>query len=411
MVEKKLPQKKILVVDDMSVHREMLFKILNKAKFLVTLAESGPQAIEAMSKQHFDIVLLDVEMPHMNGFEVCNVMRNTAGLKEIPVIFVTSYGQIENKISGFGIGGQDFITKPFNSRELLVRINTHLLLKHKTDLIKNMNKALEEKNKSITQSIEYSFYIQQALLPPTNILDKFTKDKFIFFKSRDLIGGDFYWFRAYGSKLYIAIADCTGHGVPGALMSVLGISGLNEIMNDGHYHAPNEILNKLRQRNLKIFHRKTKALYDNDGMDMAICLIDFESMKLQYAGANIPLYLMRKNEAKDTYELIKRASDRLPIGNHPNAKMSFTNHYIDLKENDRLYLFTDGYTSQFGGECNKTFKSRRLVELLSKIQNYSVKDQKPYIEKKFLLWKGENDQVDDVLAIGIQMRKYVLPKA
>lgn len=398
-------QNKILVVDDMSVHREMLFKLLSKAKYLVTLAQSGEEAIQLMSVQKFDLVLLDVEMPGMNGFEVCNYMRSSDTLKEIPVIFVTSYGQIENKISGFGIGAQDFVTKPFNSRELLVRINTHLLLKHKSDLIRKMNKDLEEKNKSITQSIEYSIYLQQALLPPIKSIDKLVTDKFIFSKSRDLIGGDFYWFKQFGSKLYFAVADCTGHGVPGALMSVLGISALNGVMSDGFYYSPNELLGKLRKKILNTFHQRSKGKYISDGMDIAVCFIDFENLKMQYAGANMPLYLARK-DSTDNYELIKKAPDRMPIGYHPYMKNSFTNHYIDLMDGDRVYLFTDGYTSQFGGEKNKTFKSKRLFELLSRIQKYPLKEQKDRLERNFLDWKAENFQVDDILAVGIQIQKY-----
>ncbi|NJO69011.1 MAG: response regulator [Bacteroidetes bacterium] len=276
MIAKKYSKTRLLVVDDMLVHREMLNRLLTKEKYSVTLAVNGSEALEIMKKEKFDLVLLDVEMPEINGFEVCNVMRGDSVLKEIPVIFITSYGQIENKISGFGIGAQDFITKPFNNRELLVRINTHLLLKHKSDVIKNMNFTLESKNKSITQSIEYSRYILQALLPSFKNLDKLIPEKFLFFKSREIIGGDFYWFKQFGPKLYIAATDCTGHGVPGALMSVLGISLLNEVVNDHFFYSPNEILNRLRQKVIKALTRKNEALYNNDGMDMAMCLIDFE---------------------------------------------------------------------------------------------------------------------------------------
>lgn len=407
MSEKGVSQNRILVVDDMLVHREMVLNLLDKEKYSVTLAQSGEEAIDIMMKERFDLVLLDVEMPGMNGFEVCEIIRKDENTKDIPVIFVTSNGKIENKISGFGIGAQDFVTKPFNSRELLVRINTHLLLKRKSDVIRNMNKVLEEKNRDIMQSIEYSRYIQQALLPSLRNLDKLITHKFIFHKSKDLIGGDFYWFKQCGPKLYIVVADCTGHGVPGALMSVLGISELNDVMSEHFNYPPNEILNMLRLKVVKALHQKDEASYPNDGMDVAMCFIDFENLKMQYAGANIPLFLMRKSE-NQTFELIKRVPDRLPVGNHPNIKTSFTNHQFDLHENDRVYLFTDGYISQFGGDENKTFKTRRLIELLKEIQNMNLKEQKTYIEKTLMNWKGTNAQVDDILALGFQIKKYKL---
>lgn len=406
MVETGKSKNRILVVDDMLVHREMVSRLLDKEKYSVILAENGQEALDILTSEKIDLVLLDIEMPEMNGFEVCELMRKDENLKEIPVIFVTSNGKIENKISGFGIGAQDFVTKPFNSRELLVRINTHLLLKRKSDVIRNMNKVLEEKNKDITQSIEYSRYIQQALLPPIRNLDKLIVEKFLIYKSKEIIGGDFYWFKQCASKLYIVVADCTGHGVPGALMSVLGISILNDVMNEYFNMPPADVLNKLRQRVIRALHQKDKAFYPNDGMDMAMCFIDFETMKLQYAGANIPLFLVKHKEAGSDVEIIKCAPDRLPIGNHPNVKNSFTNRQFDLSENDRVYLFTDGYISQFGGESHKTFKTWRLVELLKEVQHLNMKQQKLFIESSMLTWKGLNDQVDDILALGLQIKKY-----
>lgn len=410
MVAEKGKNGRILVVDDIAVHREALFNLLTREKFEVTLAQSGKQALGLMETEKFDLVLLDVEMPEMNGFEVCQIMREELHLREIPVIFVTSYGKIENKLSGFGKGAQDFITKPYNDRELIVRIKTHLLLKHKSDVIRNMNATLEGKDKSITQSMEYAKYIQHAILPSLKNLDKLIPEKFLLFKSKELIGGDFYWFKQFGPKLYIAASDCTGHGVPGALMSVLGISLLNEVINDHTYfYSPNEILNRLRVKVIKAMNKKNAALYNNDGMDIAMCFIDFENLRLQYSGANIPLFIMRKDQARNTYEMIKRSPDRMPIGNHPESKTSFMNHYIELHEGDRIYLFTDGYSSQFGGDLNKTYKTRRLVEMIKAMQHLEMKKQKTFLEENFNKWKKDNFQVDDVLMMGLQINKIPTP--
>lgn len=407
MTQKINHKKRILVVDDTLLYREIVEKLLLKANFLVTTVDSGERALEVMEKEIFDLILLDVEMPGMKGFEVCQHMHNDIRLQQIPVIFVTSYGQIENKIKGFGFGAQDFVTKPFNNRELLVRIKTHLLLKHKSDIIKNMNHALEEKNKSITESIAYAYYIQQALLPSKKILDKFSLNNFIFYKPKELIGGDFYWFKQFNSKLYIAISDCTGHGVPGALMSVLGISLLNDIMNHNLLIPPNEILNELRHRLLKAFHQGKTVGYNKDGMDMCICLIDLENMKLQYSGANIPLFLIRRNSFNSAIEIVKRSPDKFPIGSHPNFLKNFTNHYIDLCESDKIYIFTDGYTSQFGGEYDKTFKTKQLVDIFSSNFHLDFKELNMLIEKKLSDWKGQKEQTDDILVFGLEVPQRV----
>lgn len=399
-------QKKILVVDDMLVNREWAGRILRTARYAVDFANDGQQALEILHKQNkYDLVLLDVEMPGINGFEVCREMRNDNKLQEIPVIFLTSQSKIENKVFGFRSGAQDYVTKPFSPKELLVRINTHLQLKHKNDIIKDMNDVLVEKNKNITDSIIYAQYIQKALLPSSDILNAVTSDYFILNKPKDILSGDFYWTKQCGDSLYFAVGDCTGHGVPGAIMSVLGLSMLNEIAREYTFYPPYLILNELRRKIIYSLHQEGNSLENHDGMDVGLCMLNLDSLTLQYAGAHIPLFILRLNRNSGMYELIKRHADRMPVGKHPNEKMSFSNHSIDLQEDDRVFLFSDGYISQFGGEHNKTFKISRFLDLLLNIQHHPLPDQAAILEEEIIKWRGANEQADDIMVFGLKIKK------
>jgi serine phosphatase RsbU (regulator of sigma subunit) len=347
--------------------------------------------------------LLDVEMPGINGFEVCQYMRQDERLQEIPVIFLTSCAKIENKVFGFGSGAQDYITKPFSPKELLVRINTHIQLKQKTDIIKGMNEILQEKNKNITDSISYALHIQKALSPPIEQLEGVLKDYFILNKPKDIISGDFFWYKQFGNLLYVAVADCTGHGVPGAFMSVLGISMLNEIVREHYFYPPNMVLNELRRKTIKSLNQGASLFTNKDGMDIAICIINFENLSLQYSGAHIPLFLMRRNYSTGKYELIKRSPDRIPVGYHPDEKARFTNHCLDLQEGDRIILFSDGFVSQFGGSEDKTFKIGRFRNELIEIQKYPMNEQAAHLSKILEEWKGDQEQADDILVVGFEI--------
>jgi len=407
-----MKQRKILVVDDMSVSREMIGRLLKKAQYSIDFAENGEQALHILNNNYcYDLVLLDVEMPGISGFEVCQEMRKEEKLQELPVIFLTSYAKIENKVFGFGSGAQDYVTKPFSPRELLVRINTQIQLKQKADIIKGMNEVLTEKNKNITDSISYALHIQKALSSSTEILERFVPNYFILNKPKDIISGDFFWYKQFGHLLYFAVSDCTGHGVPGAFMSVLGMSMLNEIVRDHYHYPPSLVLNKLRRKMIQSLNQGHESMRSKDGMDIAICLINFETLTLQYSGANIPLFLMRKNPSNGTYELIKRSADHMPVGSHPNEDKNFVNHSIELQAGDRIVLFSDGYVSQFGGQENKTYKIKRLKDKLIEVQKYPMREQAQILEKTIDEWRGDNEQVDDILIFGLEVNnKKVITK-
>jgi CheY-like chemotaxis protein/serine phosphatase RsbU (regulator of sigma subunit) len=266
--------------------------------------------------------------------------------------------------------------------------------KHK---IKKQHDLVRTQNKKIEDSILYAKRIQSAVLPPNRFIQYLLSDHFIFYKPRDIVSGDFYWIKQVEEKIFIAAADCTGHGVPGALMSMLGITFLNEIINkDPNIHA-NEVLNELRTHIISSLRQTGSSGESRDGMDVALCIVDHKNKMLEFAGANNPLYMIRDGE------LMHEKGCKMPIGIHRRAKESFVNHYINIKQDDLFYIFSDGYVDQFGGEYGRKFLSANFKKLLLEIADKPLLEQRQIIEKEFDDWKGERKQLDDILVIGFRI--------
>ena len=412
------PIYKVLVVDDIEENLQVVGSILSKENIPISLAKSGRHALKILAKKTLDLVLLDISMPEMDGYEVCRIMKQDDRLKEIPVIFLTAQTEIEDIIRAFEVGAVDYLTKPFNKHELLSRVFTHLNLKKARDIVVEQQKELEiknaeleaQKNKiekqrdNIISSIRYAEIIQQAVLPCKDILDGFLPENFIINLPKDIVSGDFYWFKQIGHCIAIAAADCTGHGVPGAFMSMLGISSLNEIFANFESIAKvnaAEILNVLRNKIKNALHQNIKEPSSRDGIDMALCIIDLDNKKMQYAGANSPMYLIRKN-ANSMPELTEYKPDKMPVSIHVHER-AFTNHLLDLQPDDKIYIFTDGYSDQFGGKNDKKFMAKRLKDLL--VDNYqkSMPEQKNILLSSLQNWQGNFEQVDDILLIGMKI--------
>lgn len=302
---------------------------------------------------------------------------------------------------------QIYLRTNLTKKEIISR----LALAESNDQLALKNDIIEEKNKDIKDSINYALNIQKAILPPFEKIDSIIKDYFILYKPKDIVSGDFYWF---DTKLttprnnepaqevaVLAAVDCTGHGVPGALMSVIGSTILNQTINRATVNNPGEALSQ--------FNKKVSETLSSikDGMDMALCSINFEKLELQYAGANNPLYIVRKNTsdllANGKIELIEIKADKQAIGADTAKTKIFTNHKIKLEKGDAIYLFTDGYADQFGGEKGKKFKYSQFKELLIENHEKTAKEQKNILDSHFEKWKGNLEQVDDILVIGIKV--------
>ncbi len=274
-------------------------------------------------------------------------------------------------------------------------------LKWQTENALRLYDEVEQQKKEMTDSILYAKRIQTALLPEIPLINEILNDYFVFFRPRDIVSGDFYWVSAKKGKTMVAVADCTGHGVPGAFMSILGIAFLNEITQDENLHV-DMILNLLRKQVIKALKQTGRDLEAKDGMDMAICAIDWENARIEYAGANIPLFLLRSTPTVP-HELIEVNADRMPIGIYETATKPFTRHIVPIVPGDCIYLFTDGYCDQFGGDELKKFKKKSLKKLFVDIHTLSMTDQKKRLKQTLDNWRGDLPQVDDILMLGIRI--------
>ncbi len=263
--------------------------------------------------------------------------------------------------------------------------------------IEQQRDEIVKKNQDITDSIEYASKIQNAVLPKSEFTDKVLPEYFVFYRPRDIVSGDFYWIDQKDGFLIVIAADCTGHGVPGAFMSMLGVSLLNEIVNKHETTQANEILNELRDEVKHTLRQTGEEGEAKDGMDIALTVLDLGNMKMQYAGAYNPLYLFRDGE------LIQYKADRMPIGIYVREKPTFTNHEIDIQKGDTFYVFSDGFQDQFGGEDGSKFKAKRLKDVLASIQDKPMAEQKRILDRTFDEWKGDHEQLDDVILIGVRI--------
>jgi len=321
-------------------------------------------------------------------------------------------------IAGLGLL---FATFKYRERQLIkekriletkVKVRTREIEEQKVEIEAQRDEISEQKsyveeqrdriviqNDEITSSIQYARRIQQAVLPGKRTLENTLPEHFIFFKPRDIVSGDFYWVEKKEEQIVVVAADCTGHGVPGAFMSLLGLTFLNEIVNHEGVLKASEILNRLRKNIIRAMSHKDEAEQAKDGMDLALVVIDRQLDMLEFAGAYNPLILIRNGE------LIEIKGDNMPVGQHIVEARPFTNHKVNLEHGDMIYLFSDGYPDQFGGEKGGKYKARPFKKYITQISNEPVKKQVTMLEKELKRWMGNEPQVDDILVCGIRYSK------
>jgi serine phosphatase RsbU (regulator of sigma subunit) len=303
--------------------------------------------------------------------------------------------------------------------KLLVFVSDHIARAienvRSEERFRKQHQLVLQQKQAITDSISYARRIQKAVLPSPAYMDNILSEYFMIYKPKDIISGDFYFVRDLNGYKVIVIADSSGHGVPGALMSMLGVTLLNEQFRAFGIREPAVILGHLRNRVIEILAHEGSEEDQKDGMDMAMAIIDPENKEFQFAGANIPLYLVRMKEyysgtesdlnlsmENDNYGLYRLKADKQPVG--PNwEKVDFSNHTIKLRDRDTLYIFSDGYKDQYGGKKRKKLKSNRLQNLLLSVQEAPMELQKRLLEDAFEKWRGHNEQIDDVCAVGIRI--------
>lgn len=303
-------------------------------------------------------------------------LLKTANGGERWILWNTSKSQ-DNKLVGIG-------------HDITDRKNAELQLVEK-------NIALFQHNKDMLDSIQYASRIQEAILPDVEKIKNAFKDAFVLYQPKDVVSGDYYFFYQKDQKAYVAVVDCTGHGVPGALMSFIANGILKEVIVKKGLEDPAEILYALDEELFLALNKNTQNSAASDGMDVAIGVFDFVKQTLSYAGAFRPLLLVRDGNVTEF------DACRYPIGFYVDVKKIFTTQVIDIKQNDAFYLFTDGYCDQFGGERKKKFNRKQFKELLLSAQDMEMNEQEAYLQYVLLNWRQEEPQIDDVLVMGIKL--------
>lgn len=355
------------------------------------------------------------------AFQLLIIGTLTAMLKNfgfIPRIFITEYGiqigsaieiiffsfALSERVRALKDEKQEIQNQLFeqlqenNKLQIEQNIELEKKVKERTLEIQKQSQIILEKNKDITDSINYAKRIQDAMLSKAEAKYLNENNFFIFYKPRDIVSGDFYWYTQIDQTLIIAAVDCTGHGVPGALMSMIGSTLLNSIVNDLKVTQPSSILKMLDESIQIALKQKVDLISNKDGMDAAICKIDLHTKKLHFAGAQRPLYFKNQNEI-----VMFKGSPNSVGGYLDEQTKNFEDLVLDFQQGDIFYICSDGYADQFGGANSKKYMTKNFKVLLSQISSNQMQAQKTKIETEFMEWKGTNQQVDDILVIGMKL--------
>ena len=386
----------ILIVDDNPKNLQILGNYLRNEGFKIEFALDGKSALDWIGRTEFDLILLDIMMPGMDGFEVCKILKSDPDNQKIPVIFLTAKVDTESIVNGFDLGAVDYVIKPFNQKELIARVRTQIEIKRGRDEIAGNLKEIEYKNKLIKYSIQYAHTIQAAVLKASVNGSDFFPEQFCLILPKDIVSGDFYWSHKINDKVLVGVFDCTGHGIPGAFMSMLGVTLLNETVIREKITEPHLILNRLREKIIEALGQKGVISEVKDGMDGSIISYDIKSKTLVYSGAFNPMYLIRDNK------LIEFKGDRMTLSYQDNI-LDFSHQEIKTEPNDLVYLFTDGFVDQFGGQEDKKFLRNQFKQVLLKIHKNPLAVQKEMLLDTYNFWKGNGEQVDDITVVGLKL--------
>ncbi len=407
------PVYSILYIDD-EENNLVSFKSTFRRDYHIHVASSGKAGLEILEKNKIQLVITDQRMPDMTGIEFLE--------KIVPLypdcmrMILTGFSDMDAIIQAINLGNvYRYVSKPWNREDLKITIESALEVynlksqnKHLIEDLKEANQNLERKvmertrqieqqRIDITDSIHYASRIQKALMLSPGELGKLFPSHFVLNKPKDIVSGDYYWVSKKQNKYIIAVADCTGHGVPGAFMSIMGINFLNEIVNKPEIPNANEILNELREHLINSLGQTGQRDEARDGMEMALCVVDVDKQMIQFSGAFRPLYLISEGQLK-----VFRG-DRMPIGIYNEEEVGFTNKEVPYSENDIIYMFTDGYVDQIGGPNRKTFKTGKFKELLKEIHHKPLKEQGMIIREEVEIWRSGKEQIDDIMVLGVKL--------
>lgn len=388
------PQQSILLIDDNQTNLRVIMDCLKTGGFKVMTARNGEMGIKRAKFAPPDLILLDVMMPGIDGFETCRRLKADDATKDIPIIFMTALNDVENKLRGFDAGGVDYVTKPIEEVEVLARVKTHLSLRNTQ---RQLSKALED----VTASIRYAEKIQRSLLPKSEDVRTWLPDSFFLWMPRDIVGGDIYFAEKFDDGIVVAVIDCTGHGVPGAFMSMIASSFLRRITTTLNCHDPAEILRQLNVVVRTSLQQDREDTLSDDGMDAAVCFVKpGPDSRLTFAGARLPLFYVRSRKVN----IIR--GDRQSIGyKKSDPDFDFTNHVIPVERGISFYLSTDGFWDQMRKDEQsrfgfRTFGRKRFADLLAEISDLPFDVQQEKLVGAFRAYQEEMRRQDDVTVAG-----------
>jgi sigma-B regulation protein RsbU (phosphoserine phosphatase) len=415
---------KILVIEDDALIRESICDVLILNGYETVSEPDGEMGLKRANSLKPDLVLCDINMPKINGLDVLKAIRADEQLKYTPFVFLTALSTMADLRVGMNLGAEDYLIKPHHNKDLLASVS-HQLKKaedlrnikkeHSRKKINDFKVKIKEKTKGFYDSLNRAKTVQNVILPSDQKLNELFAEHFNYFLPKYSISGDFYWTKKLKEITLIAVADCTGHGIPGALISMASNISLNNAVNQFGLTKPAEILTKANELFLDFMNANDSNI-SNDGMDICLCSIDSKSNVIRFAGAKRPLYLVTEKDDFKTIslnnsysELIQEENalyeikgDNCSIGSEdPIFKVQ--EHVFEYNSGDTIYLTSDGYVDQFGGESDRKFKSKRLKNILLSIQGKSMLEQKEVLAQEFQNWKGDKEQIDDVCVIGIRI--------
>lgn len=424
--EKREKKHRILYVDD-EKYNLTAFKAAFRREYKIFTAETAEEGQQLMEDNDIELVITDQRMPEVTGVEF--LKKIAPSHPHVIRMILTGFSDVQDIIAAINEGGvYRYITKPWDKDDLKITIDraleSYVLAQENRALVEELQEAnrtleqkvvertteitkqkevIEQKNLNILDSINYAERIQKASLPTQERIAEYLDDFFILYMPRDIVSGDFYWFDTQtdaegNEKIFIAAIDCTGHGVPGAFVSLIGKNLLDQIVILEQETEPDAILNRLH---LEINRALNQEQSENrDGMDMTLCVIDKAAGTMEFAGAKNPLLriLIGAQEA-ETYK-----TDRSSIGGFTEERAPFSKQSVSLSEPAMYYIFSDGYQDQFGGPKGRKFMKKRMRELLVEIHEKPIAEQREILHQKITEWMGETEpQVDDILVIGMKL--------
>ncbi|MCS6904497.1 MAG: SpoIIE family protein phosphatase [Bacteroidia bacterium] len=386
----------ILIIEDKPLESQLsVQKYINNCR-IWSATSNTEEVFSILETQPLGLILLGRELNNEESLRLLQKIKSNPRFGEIPVIILTTkFDSFTNYLElAFENGAFEVLHNPIDPTELAIRINKCLQI---SNYIQNIKTTLND----LSSSIIYASRLQNALLPNQEVMDRFFSDYFIIYEPKDILSGDFFWFEYKRSDFIIAVGDCTGHGVPGAFMSILGINFLNQIFKDYGILGTDVMLEELNEKvcvMLKQTYGEYKGVPPLDGMDIALCHVNIDQHFIRFSGAHRPLYFFSQKQ----FHKIKGTPKSIG-GTSLLNRVNFAYHDIRLRPDDTVYLFSDGITDQFDKNNYRRFGNRQWQELLEGIQEYDMVSQGEIIKRAIDEWKGNTPQTDDILIIGFRM--------